>query len=86
MVGESTQNILKIRCIVPLIKFLNAISEIDIERCVQDSIKIFQSTPKSVTERQYDNIHPSSEKHEGKIKSKMVNALTNIMTSYFLEV
>ncbi|CAB3989965.1 TBC domain-containing kinase, partial [Paramuricea clavata] len=42
--------------------------EIDIERCVQDSIKIFQSTPKSVAARQHD--YRPNEKHEGKVKAK----------------
>lgn len=51
--------------------------EIDIERCVQDSIKMFQSTPKSVAARQHDKEHVSlsTEKQKGSTntKNKMVN-------------
>jgi hypothetical protein len=36
----------------------NMFSEIDIERCVQDSIKIFCSTPKSATFRQHNCVAP----------------------------
>lgn len=31
-------------------------SEIDIQRCVQDSIKIFCCTPKSITYRKHENV------------------------------
>lgn len=46
--------------------------EIDIERCVHDSIKIFQSSPKSVATRQYDGeqITSSSEKQQEITNSK----------------
>lgn len=34
--------------------------EIDIQRCVQDSIKIFCSTPKSITYRVHENLNPKA--------------------------
>lgn len=34
--------------------------EIDIQRCVQDSIKIFCSTPKSITYRVHENMNPKA--------------------------
>ncbi|XP_046853443.1 TBC domain-containing protein kinase-like protein isoform X2 [Xenia sp. Carnegie-2017] len=50
--------------------FLTMFTQVDIERCVQDSIKIFESTPKSVAARQHENIPLS--KHNNRTEKEFL--------------